>query len=175
MKVIAGNLQGLKGQTSYDLKFTYDSITVGRNIPEEKYLHDISARWEIKERGKGATFVKMWYDDRQGLYEPAFVESFEKSSKVKLHDQEAKYTLVFKTHWVEGGWDLGIEGSRAIIAGELWIVESGDNNKVKAKISIRDSQGNNSDGGDFDMTKRIKRAYAAAGKWLAIYLDKHAN
>lgn len=173
MKTISGNLQGLKDQTSYDIKFYYDSISVGRGVPEKDYVQAVSMRWDAKEKGKGDVFSKMWFDDRARLYEPTFIANFEKASKIKLTDPSAKYTLLLKTYYIEGGWDAGIEGSNAIIAGELWIVESADNSNVKAKISIRDSQGNNNHGGDFEMTNRIKSAYASAGKWLGIYLQKH--
>lgn len=81
MKVIAGNLQGLKGQTSYDMKFTYDSMLIGRGIPEKEYLDNLSTRWDQKEPAKGAVFVKKWFDDREKLYEPEFIMSFEKASK----------------------------------------------------------------------------------------------
>ncbi len=175
MKVIEGSLQGLKEQTSYDIKFSYDSMVIGRGIPEAEYLANLSARWNAKEPGKGAAFVKKWFDDRKLQYEPEFNKNFEKHSNIKLNDTNAKYTLLLKTNFTEGGWDAGIEGSCAIIAGELWVVESVDNSKVKAKISIRDSQGKNNFGGDFEMTNRIKSAYGSAGKWLGIYLQKHSN
>lgn len=175
MKVISGNLQELKSQTSYDIKFTYDTIIIGRGVPEKEYLKAVSERWEAREAGKGAAFVKMWFDDRSLLYEPTFIKNFEKSSKIKLKDKGASYLLLFKTNFIEGGWDAGIEGSNAIIAGELWIVDSNDPSKVKAKITVRDSQGHNNHGGDFEMTNRISSAYAAAGKWLGIYLSKHSK
>ena len=175
MKIIAGDLHGLKEQTSYDVKFTYDSIVIGRGVPEKEYLDAISARWELIEPGKGPAFVKMWFDDRSLLYEPTFINNFEKSSKKKLNDKNAKYVLLLKTNFIEGGWDAGIEGSNAIMGGELWIVESDDNSKIKAKIRLRDSQGHNNQGGDFEMTNRINSAYAAAGKWLGIYLQKHSE
>jgi hypothetical protein len=175
MKIIQGSLQGLKDQASYDIKFSYDSMVVGRGIPENEYLDNVSARWEVKEPGKGPAFVKMWFDDRERLYEPEFVKYFENHSKIKLNDKDATYTLLLKTNSTEGGWDLGIEGSVAIIAGELWIVESADHSKVKARIRIRDSQGKDNHGGDFDMTTRIKSAYASAGKWLGIFILKHSD
>jgi hypothetical protein len=175
MKIIQGSLQGLKGQTSYDIKFSYDSMFVGRGIPENEYLDAVSARWELKEPGKGPAFVKMWFDDRQRLYEPEFVKNFENHSKIKLNDKNATYTLLLKTNSTEGGWDLWMEGSAAIIAGELWIVESADHSKVKARIRLRDSQGKDSNGGDFEMTTRIKSAYASAGKWLGIFILKHSE
>ena len=175
MKIIQGSLQGLKGQASYDIKFSYDSMFVGRGIPENEYLDAVSARWELKEPGKGPAFVKMWFDDRQRLYEPEFVKNFENHSKIKLNDKNATYTLLLKTNSTEGGWDLWMEGSAAIIAGELWIVESADHSKVKARIRLRDSQGKDSNGGDFEMTTRIKSAYASAGKWLGIFILKHSE
>ncbi len=76
MKIIQGSLQGLKDQASYDIKFSYDSMVVGRGIPENEYLDNVSARWELKEPGKGPAFVKMWFDDRERLYRARICQVF---------------------------------------------------------------------------------------------------
>jgi hypothetical protein len=167
MKIVDGNLNGLKGITSYNVKFTYNNLVAGAGIPERKYLIDMKTRWEEKEPGQGANFVRLWFNDRKQLYEPAFVKNFEHFSGIALYDSGANYTLLIKTDHIEGGWSADFLNCPAGIDGELWIVESADNNNVKAKIGFYNFSGTKFYGGDFEMTQRIESAYALAGKGLA--------
>jgi hypothetical protein len=176
MTLVAGDLKGLKGVPSFDVKFDYDSMTVGKaDIPEKEYLQSVSERWEAREPGKGKVFEKIWFENRTRLYEPAFIKNFEEATLKKLNDKSAKYTLLLKTRNTEGGFDFGVHGKEATLAGQLWIVESADNSKVKAKIKFTDSRGANSTGGDFNMPSRIKSAYDATGKWLGIFFNRKSK
>ncbi len=175
MKLVSGSLKGLSSQTSFDIKFTYDSINVGKGVTEKQYVDQLRTRWNEREPAKGDELVNKWYSERQRLYEPAFVKNFEEYGVTKLNDKEAKYTLVLKSKYVEAGWDFGLAGSYAIIAGELWIVPTDNNSKVIAKITFHDSRGTDSNGGDFDMFYRIQSAYEKSGKWLGIYFRKKSK
>ncbi len=175
VKLVSGSLKPLKGQTSYDIKFTYDSMIVGADKPENIYLDELKKRWEEKERGKGVYFVKSWFDDRKEFYEPLFIANFEKYSRAKLKDSESKYSIIVKTKRTEGGWDGGPMSHPGVIDGELWIVESSDNEKVIAKIIFSNFTGTYSYGGDFEMTTRIRSAYAPAGKYLGWFLKKKSK
>jgi len=174
-KLISGNLNGLKEQKSYDIKFTYDSMHVGDYIAENQYLAQKSRDWELQEPGKGPAFVTQWFDDRKRRYEPSFIKGFEMYSKVKLSDKNAKYTLIVKTKRMEGGWSAGIMGHPGEIDGELWIVESADQRNEIAKIVFFGVAGKVSYGGDFDMTWRIQSAYEFAGKLLGDFLKRKAK
>jgi hypothetical protein len=176
MTLVSGNLKEFKDVSSFDIKFEYDSMTIGPSeIPEEEYLKTKSARWEEREPGKGKVFRKMWFESRERLYEPAFIKNFEEATLKKLGDKNAKYTLLLKTRNTEGGFDIGVHGKDGVLGGELLIVESSDNSKVKAKIHFYDARGTNSTGGDFNMDSRIKSAYDAAGKWLGIFFKRKSK
>lgn len=170
MRILSGDLTGLKGIKSYNIKFSYDSLTIGISVPEQTYLADIKERWEQREPGKGVYFVKLWFSDRKELYEPNFVKNFERFSAIQLYDSTAKYTLLVKTKRTEGGWSVGILSNPGEIDGELWIVESADNTKVKARIGFYKFSGSEFYGGDFEMTNRINSAYALAGKGLGYFV-----
>jgi len=170
IKLISGSLKDIKGQTSFAIQFSYDSMLVGKDTHEKDYLKDLRMRWEAEETGKGTAFVNKWFDDRKRLYEPSFIQNFEKFSDLKLNDSISKYTLLLKTKLTEGGWNVGVAETYAIIAGELWVVESADHTNIKAKIVFYDSRGDDFSGGDFHMTNRIKSAYESAGKWLGIFV-----
>lgn len=170
MRIISGDLIGLKGIKSYNIKFSYDSLTIGTGIPEQTYLADIKERWEQREPGQGVYFVEVWFSDRKERYEPNFVKNFERFSATKLRDSTAKYTLLVKTKHTEGGWSVGILSNPGGIDGELWIVESADNSKVKARIGFYKFYGSDFSGTDFEMTNRINSAYALAGKGLGYFV-----
>lgn len=161
-EVIYGSLNGLKAQKSYDITFTYDSMFVGMEVPEKRYLEVKRKAWDEKEPGKGDAFVAQWYDARRKLYEPTFIKSFEKFALLKLNDTTARYTMILKTYHTEAGWNLGVADHAGEIGGELWIVESADTNKIVAVISLFECLGTDSSGGDFEMTRRIQSAYASA-------------
>ena len=174
-KLLGGSLDGLKEQTSYDLKFTYDSMMIGEVVPEKQYLAEKKRDWEVKEPGKGYVFVDQWFNVREARYEPTFIKNFEKYANVKLNDKNAKYALIVKTKRTEGGWNLGITSHPGEIDGEMWVVESADHSKVIAKIGFYDFRGKISTGGDFEMTNRINSAYELAGKGLGDFIKRKSK
>ncbi len=171
-EVISGNLKELKGQTSYNIMFTYDDMLIGDGKKEKEYLLEKKRSWDEKEPGRGSAFVTQWFNDRERYYEPTFIKGFEKYSRIKLNDRDAQYTLIFKTTRTEGGWNIGITSHFGEIDGELLVVETADKNNVVAIISFRDISGKNAFGGDFEMTTRIQSAYEKAGMWLGDYIRK---
>jgi hypothetical protein len=175
IKLLTGSLKSLKGQQSYNITFTYDSMVVGTNTLESAYLAEKKSQWEAKEPGKGSAFVEMWVNDRKKRYEPAFIQNFEHYSNIKLGDSTAKYTLLVKTTRTEGGWYIGVASHFGEIDGELWVVESANKSHVIAKIAFLKSKGKNQFGNDFEMTIRIKSAYAQAGRWLGDFLRRKSK
>jgi hypothetical protein len=172
MKLLSGSLKSLKGQKSYAIKFRYDSMLVGTDTPEKSYLTQKKTLWEMEEPGKGYNFVRMWFDDRLELYQPAFIQSFEKYSRIELGDENAGYTLIVKTTRTEGGWSAGIVNHPGEIDGELWIVESADKTNVIARIGFYKIIGKVFYGGDFEMTGRIQSAYSVAAKGLGTFIRR---
>lgn len=129
MRLLSGStraMRALNGQESYNIRFDYDSITVGIDTPEEVYLEKKRADWNSREPGKGDDFVKKWFDSRAKYYEPLFIATFERYANVKLKDSTAAYTMIIKTRNVEAGWNIGLADHPGEIAGEFWIVESAD-------------------------------------------------
>lgn len=171
IELLNGTLDVLKGQKSYNIIFSYDSMLVGVDIAEKPYLKEKRRVWEMKEAGKGDAFVNQWYSARQEHYEPTFIQNFESASGIKLNDKNAKYMLILKTTRTEGGWNAGIMTHASEIEGELWIVESQDQNKVIGKIGFNKFTGKSS-GGDFEMTSRIDYAYGVAGEGLGKFLKR---
>lgn len=172
IKLIEGSLDALKGQKAFNIKFVYDNMKVGRDIPEDTYLQDKKTEWEGREKGKGIEFVNNWYNNRGKMYEPAFIKSFERYSYLSGSDSTAEYTLIVKTIRTEGGWNVGVSFHPGMISGYVLVAETSNPEVILARISFVDFQGKDVVGGDFDMGYRIKSAYAVTGRWLGDFLRR---
>lgn len=85
MKVSEGNIQNLKGITQFDLVFDYSDVQIPKYDSEEAFLNEKMARKDEKSNGTGEIFKKNWFDDREGKYQPKFIEGFNSDLKmVKL-------------------------------------------------------------------------------------------
>ena len=171
LKLTEGNLDVLKGQTEINTEFTYDNLKVGKYDKEEDYIKDKTADYNKKEAGRGDSWAKAWKDDREARYEPKFMELFSDKGDIKaVHKKTAKYTLIFKTSFIEPGFNVGVWRKNASMNGEVWIVETANPAKALAKISVDKAQGRVFGGFDFDTGVRIAEAYADAGKALAKFI-----
>lgn len=171
-KLLSGSMKDVKKQKSFNITFVYDSMLVGRNVDESRFLIDLEDRWKIKDPAKGAELVKKWYDDRKRLYEPAFIKSFKRYAIVEMPDEQAKYTLILKTKRTEGGWDVWVTGHSGLIDGELWVVETADPRNVIAIIGFDELMGKYDIGGDPEMGLRIESAYDFAGRVLGDFFRR---
>jgi len=172
IKLIEGDLSPLKGETALGVKFLYENMKVGKFDQESDFVAKKTEEYNKKEPGKGDRWAKDWVRDREAQYEPKFVELFEKETEMTISRKKpAKYTLVFKTTFIEPGWNVGITRKNAMINAEAWIVETA-NEKVIAKISVEKVPGHTFGGYDFDTGVRIAECYADAGKHLGKFIKK---
>jgi hypothetical protein len=88
-------------------------------------------------------------------------------------DLEATYTVIFKTTFIEPGFNVGVARKNASINAEAIFVESANPENVLAKVSIENSPGRDAMGYDFDTGYRIQEAYAKAGKELVYFIWKN--
>jgi len=164
IKITEGDFSALKGQTEINTEYSYDHIKVGNFDNEDDYIQKKKDEYNKKEPGKGDTWATAWKNDRASRFEPKFEELFSETAGIKAGKfPNAKYTLIFKTTYVEPGYNIGISRKNAYIDGEIWIVETADHSKVVAKATVDNSPGRMF-GFDFDTGARIAEAYAAAGK-----------
>lgn len=172
IKLTEGDLSPLIGITELNTEFTYDNIKVGEFSNEDDYIHKKTEDYNKKEAGRGDTWAKAWKADRAERFEPKFNLLFTDNSGGIKADKlpAAKYTLIFKTKFVEPGYNVGVWRKNASMDGEAWIVETADKSKVIAKISVDKAQGRIFGGFDFDTGLRIQEAYADAAKALAKFV-----
>jgi hypothetical protein len=172
IKLIEGDLNALKGQTSFNTEFTYDNMIVGKEMTEKEYIKDKKTKLDEKEPGRGASWEKNWIDDRTSRFAPQFRELFSKHAGVSVVNEKAPYTLIFKTTRTEPGWNVGVMKAAAYIDAEAWIVETTNRKKIVAKISVIKAPGRSMMGNDFETGGRLQEAYAKAGKELGGFIKK---
>jgi hypothetical protein len=143
---------------------------------ETDYVAEKKAAYNKKEAGKGDAWEKNWYADKEGRYEQHFDDLFEKQSGMDLDKAgNAKYTLIFKTKFVEPGYNIYVSRKNAELDGEAWIVETANPSNVIAKLSVDNCPGRTFGGNDYDSGVRIEEAYEVAGKGLGKFLKKELN
>jgi hypothetical protein len=175
IKVVEGDLSILKGQKGVNTEFTYDNMSVGKFADEADYIAKKKEDYDKKEPGRGDKWEEAWISDRKERFEPQFRELFSKYSEMTTVDENATYTLIFKTVKTEPGWNIGISRSPAFIDAEVWITETQNPNKVLAKVTITKSPGRDAMGYDYETGARLQEAYAKAGKELGAYIRKQTK
>ena len=173
IKLTEGNLSALKGQKSINLELTYNGVRVGKYADEKEYIEKKKAEYNKKEQGKGDQWEKDWYADRKGRFEPRFVESFILAGMSAK--QDAQYTLIFNTTFIEPGFNIGVARRNAYIDGGAVLVATADKSKVIAKLTVDKAPGRIYGGYDFDTGLRIQESYATAGKQLGRFIAKNAK
>ena len=165
VKTTSGSDDILKPESSINIEFNYDNISVGKYKNEQDYIAAKTEEYNKKEAGKGDSWAASWKNDKQSRFEPKFIELFTISSGMSVV-KDAKYTMIVKTVSIEPGWNIGISRKNAEIDLEVWIVETANKSSKLASFTISNVPGGTAFGYDFDTGLRISEAYAKAGKSL---------
>jgi hypothetical protein len=166
VKTVSGNDEILKNETSVNIEFVYDGMSVGKYDTEKEYITEKTKEYNSKEAGKGDNWAQSWQNSKTNRYEPKFIQLFTEHSKMTI-DKNAKYTIIFKTRSIEPGYNIGISRKNAQIDAEIWIVETANKSNKLAVMTIDNVPGGTAFGYDFDTGQRISEGYANAGKKLA--------
>lgn len=169
IKLTDGSLDVLKNEKSINVEFTYDNMSVGKYDKESEYIEKKTAEYNSKEAGKGDRWAKSWITDRKMLFEPKFLDLFEKTSGM-TNKPDAKYTLIFHTTSTEPGFYIYVTKKNAEIDAEVTIVETADRSKKIAVISLKNAPGRTFSGNDWATGDRIAESYAISGKKLGKYI-----
>lgn len=169
IKTVEGDLAALSSETSINIEFTYDNMSVGKYDKESEYIEKKKAEYNSKEPGRGDTWEKTWFRDRKSTFEPKFIELFEKTSGMKV-SPDAKYTMVFHTTSTEPGFNIYVTRKNAEIDAEAIIYLSSDRSKPIAKIDVKNAPGRTFSGYDYATGDRIMECYAVAGKKLGKHI-----
>lgn len=169
VKTVSGDAEILKNETSVNVEFVYDGMSVGKYDTEKEYIAAKTSEYNSKEAGKGDTWAQSWQTSKANRYQPKFIELFTENSKMTV-DKNAKYTIIIKTLSIEPGYNIGISRKNAKIDTEIWIVETANKSNKVAVLTLSDVPGGTAFGYDFDTGLRISEAYANTGKKLAKFI-----
>lgn len=171
--ITKGNLVFLKAETSINIEFTYDKMTVD-GTKEADFIKNKKAEMNAKEAGTGDTWAKKWEEDKQLRYEPKFITAFTNLSGITA-SKDAKYTLIFNTKSMEPGYSIGVSKRNAGIDGTCTIVESANRTKILAKLSVDRPGENMFRGAAFDAGSRIADAYNLSGQKVGKFIKKNRD
>lgn len=169
-----GDISIMKDEKSINIEFSYENMTISDYGKEEKFIRIKKEEHNAKVPGSGDKWAQDWEDDKKGKFEPRFIERFTEASKLTLN-KEAKYTLVFRTKTIEGGYSIGISKKNATIDGEAWIVETANKTKKLVTFTIDAAPESMWRGAAFDSGDRISQAYMLAAKALGKFIKKESK
>jgi hypothetical protein len=179
IKLQSGSLDFLKGETSLNVEYVYEGLSVGK-MAEPAYIAEKVAELNKKEAGKGDAWLVSWKSDRQERYQPKFELLLNKQfteKKIALNagaHAEAKFTLVLKTTNLEPGWNVAVMRRPAEVSTEATFYATKDRTTALAVITILKAPGQDGMGYDFDTGFRLQEGYAKTGKELGKFLIKKA-
>lgn len=179
-KDLDGSIKNLKGITEYNLVFDYENLKVHKFDTEEEFLKDKMSKRDEKEEGWGERFKKSWFADRENLYEPKYIESFNKrfdDGRVKVSKglESAKHTMKVKTTWIYPGYNVGVMKQPSKVNATIIIYETANPDKVLFSTKYLKVPGSNFYGADFNSGYRIAESYAKLAKEMARYILKKAK
>lgn len=169
-----GDLSILKGETSINIEFVYDKMKIDDYGKEENFIKIKKAEKDAKEPGGGEKWLKEWEDDKHNKFEARFILRFGENGKIAFN-KDSKYTLVFSTLYLEGGYSVGVAKKNAVIDAQAWIIETGKPDKKLAVFVIDRAPESMWRGAAFDSGDRISQAYMLAAKQLAIFIKKQTK
>lgn len=112
-KTDKGDIDNIKGINNYNIVFEYDDDLIIPNYSSENQFLEFQVnKREKKEVGSGKLFQKLWFENRVNIYEPKFIEKFNKFRLKKRHiivgkhNENALHTMVIKVFLIYPGYDV---------------------------------------------------------------------
>ncbi len=167
-----GTIFILKDETTINIEFTYDKMSVGDFAKEADYIKKRKEELNTKEAGTGDAWAIKWEEDKAMRYEPKFILGFTNQSGMTV-SKDAKYTLIFNTKALEPGYSIGVSKKNAGIDGTATLVATSDRSKKLAVLSVERPGENMFRGAAFDAGSRIADAYYLSGQKIGKFIKKN--
>ncbi|MDR1896716.1 MAG: hypothetical protein LBR10_08000 [Prevotellaceae bacterium] len=177
IKLVSGSLDFLKTEQSFNVRFTYENMLVGK-LSEEEYVKKKVEQSNEKEAGKGDAWHKAWISDREERFQPKFIELYnkyasEKGKPVIDNNSDAEYTLLLNTYYTEPGFNVGVVRHSAEVSIKGVFVNKNQENI--AVVTIVKASAKDFWGTDFETGYRLQETYAVAGRGLAKFIIKQVK
>lgn len=178
VKLEEGDLAFLKGETELNVVYDFSSLQVG-DFPSEKSYKDKKIKeLNEKEAGRGDKWAESWERDKEVRFPEKFEELLRKGlsgRKIEAgrNNENAKYTLIIRTKFIEPGFNVGVMSRPAGVSYEYVFVEKNDETKALARLTQEKVPGAQAMGMDYDTGTRISESYAKGGKMLAAFIVKN--
>lgn len=170
VRLSEGSIPDLGKERHLNVEFSYDKMEIGSFNSEQDYMQRNISEFNRKEAGRGDKWAENWMNDKKEKHEPAFTASLSQNGFVI--DDNAAYTIIFHTTFIEPGFHAGPVKRSAFLNGEAYIVSTADKTKILARLSRIEAKGKASLGSGYDTGGRISKCYDSAAKALAKFLKK---
>jgi len=169
-----GDLSILKGETTINIEFTYEKMSVGDFSKEADYIKKRIEELNAKEPGSGDKWAIEWEEQKKSYFGDKFILGFTKQNKMTI-SKDAKYTLIFNTRALEPGYQVGISKRNAGVDGNVTLVETAKRDKKLAVLYVERAPETKWRGAAFDAKSRIGDAYFMDGQKVGKFLDKNVK
>lgn len=162
----------LKKEKKLNILFTYEGMTVGKNMTEEAYVAKKVKEKNEKKSGTGNKWKKAWEKGKLSIYEPIFKAAFIKKmgkAGIKVSEgDDARLTVIVKTTRIEPGFNIGIVKKNAEVDFEFIFVETANKDNIVAQIIMTRARGSDT----YTVSDRVKLAYMGGARRLSGYIAK---
>ncbi len=175
-ELVAGNPKLFKQVGNLHLTFDYSDMDVGEYGNEDAYIEYMKDDAERRKKGSSEAWLAEWNDIRIELFQPKFIELFNKYSNSKKVTIDEKFTnqlyeLNIHTIFIEAGFNKNGKRAPALI-NVIVIISEINKPENQLVISVTGAPGNEVMSSYSPDYNRIAEAYAKLGKELAKYMAK---
>jgi hypothetical protein len=167
-----GDLSVLKGETTINIEFTYEKMSVGDFNKEAEYIKKRIEEENKKDPPNGDNWAAQWEEQKKSFFGDKFILGFTKQNKITF-SKDAKYTLIFNTRALEPGYQVGISKRNAGVDGNVTLVETAKRDKKLAVLYVERAPETKWRGAAFDAKSRIGDAYYMDGQKVGKFIEKN--
>lgn len=167
-----GDLSVLKGETTINIEFTFEKMSVGDFNKEAEYIKKRIEEENKKDPPNGDNWAAQWEEQKKNFFGDKFILGFTKQNKMTF-SKDAKYTLIFNTKALEPGYQVGISKRNAGVDGNVTLVETAKRDKKLAVLFVERAPETKWRGAAFDAKSRIGDAYYMDGQKVGKFIEKN--
>ena len=164
-----GDIKNIKGISDYSVVFEYTSDLEIPNYDSEQNFIDFQVRKrEIKKEGTGQLFKKQWFENRETIYHPKFIEQFnafklkKRVITVQKKNPDAKHTMVITINFIYPGYDVGFYEEEAKLGVKIKVYENQVPNTILYSTKVFKIHGTTEGDNEYD---QVTTAYSELGRW----------